>query len=90
MFFTLPKFNNENGFSLAQSTSSGLSPFPSYKAHKNGTIVNAVDIYLDSNGSLWVLDSGIIDTFQKSIKKGPPKVVRLDADSGNVSHYLFL
>ncbi|KAK9499780.1 hypothetical protein O3M35_002752 [Rhynocoris fuscipes] len=61
-----------------------MAPFPSARVHQNGTIVNAVDLYLDTNGTLWVLDSGYVNTLRRPVKEGPPKVIALDADTGKI------
>ncbi|CAH0579243.1 unnamed protein product [Chrysodeixis includens] len=55
-----------------------LQPHPEPRDHTVGdcsAIQNAVDMYLDHLGKLWVLDSGIVDTVASPQCTCPPKVV---------------
>ncbi|KAJ0177196.1 hypothetical protein K1T71_007205 [Dendrolimus kikuchii] len=55
-----------------------LEPYPELRSHKIADcsgIQNAVDVYLDHLGNLWILDSGIIDTLESPRCTCPPKVV---------------
>lgn len=70
-----------------------IDPFPSWSLHDPSScdsIVNAVDIYLDSRGILWILDVGIINTLAEPEKKCGPKVIGIDCESGNISSVIEL
>ena len=45
---------------------------------------NVVDVFLDSKGILWVLDTGIVNTLDQPENRCPSKVVAIDAKSGSV------
>ncbi|XP_014253721.1 uncharacterized protein LOC106668998 [Cimex lectularius] len=93
LFLTLPKYRSDSpkqSFSLGQATQSGLTAFPNKAAHKSGLIANAVDLQLDSRGTLWVLDSGVVDTLRTPRKTGNASILALDADSGKINQIINL
>ncbi|KAL1463690.1 hypothetical protein WDU94_015421 [Cyamophila willieti] len=61
--------------------------YPCWELHDEcscDSIINAVDLYLDCKGVLWVLDTGIINTISSPTKKCGPKVVGFHCESGTV------
>ncbi|BET00514.1 Major royal jelly protein [Nesidiocoris tenuis] len=82
-FLALPRYSS-GGYSLAKESDGVLRPWPDRLAHATGVIGNAVDIRLDCRGSLWVLDSGYVDTLRKPVKLNEPRILAFDADSGKI------
>lgn len=83
-FLVFPKYRS-NTYSLAKQRGDSVVPYPNRQVHEKGLITNAVDIHLDSRGTLWVLDSGVVRTLGKPLRKSGPRVIALDADTGEVS-----
>lgn len=91
-FLVFPKYRS-NMYSLARQRGDEVVPYPNRHVHEKGVITNAVDIHLDSRGTLWVLDSGVVRTLGKPLRKSGPRVLALDADTGEVcwpyQYYLY-
>ncbi|KAI5745339.1 hypothetical protein M8J76_010225 [Diaphorina citri] len=67
--------------------------YPCWEMHNEcscDAIQNAVDLYLDCKGILWVLDTGIVNTIGNPIKKCSPKVVGFHCETGRVMSYVQL
>lgn len=66
-----------------------VRPFPNLEANyanDQGSIVNAIDLYLGPDGILWVLDIGVINTLEeKPQMKCGAKVLGIDYGNGSVS-----
>nr|XP_034188792.1 major royal jelly protein 1 [Osmia lignaria]XP_034188799.1 major royal jelly protein 1 [Osmia lignaria] len=64
-----------------------ITPFPCWAIQEEGNcqaLQSAVDIALDMQGILWVLDVGIVNTLEQPVRRCPPKVVGVNANSGKV------
>lgn len=67
--------------------------YPCWELHNEcscDSIINAVDVYLDCKGVLWVLDTGIVNTLASPKRKCGPKVVGFECETGKVLHYVQL
>lgn len=65
-----------------------LSPYPCWALHDEGdpnAIQNAVDIYLDPTGLLWVLDSGLVNTVEQPVRRSQPRIFAIDVKTDKVS-----
>lgn len=68
-----------------------LSPYPRWSLHDDGdpnAIQNAVDMYLDPEGILWLLDSGLVDTAERPVRRAKPKILAVDVKIDKVSHLI--
>jgi len=67
-----------------------VRPFPNLEKNvlnNQDAIINAVDIYMDQSGILWVLDTGIINTLEeKSKTECSAKVLGIDYANGHVRY----
>lgn len=67
-----------------------VQPFPNLEKNvvdDHEAIINAVDIYMDKNGILWVLDIGIINTLEeKSKRECNAKILGIDYGNGRVRY----
>jgi len=64
-----------------------LFAYPCWSLQEEGTcsaLQNVVDIYLDPQDILWVLDTGIVNSLEQSVRKCPPKVIALNVKTGKV------
>ncbi|XP_060849787.1 protein yellow-like [Rhopalosiphum padi] len=64
-----------------------LSPYPCWALHDEGdpnAIQNAVDIYLDPTGLLWVLDSGLVNTVEQPVRRTQPRIFAIDVKTDKV------
>ncbi|XP_057331842.1 protein yellow-like [Microplitis mediator] len=55
-----------------------INAYPCWSLQEEGNcaaLQNVVDIFLDPQGILWVLDTGVVNTLEKPVRKCPPKVV---------------
>ncbi|XP_039289951.1 major royal jelly protein 5 [Nilaparvata lugens] len=81
--FTIGKVN----LRTANKCRPRIAPFPCWEMHEEGSpdaIQNAVDIFLDHKGVLWVLDSGVVNTLDTPVRRASPKVWAFDADTGKL------
>lgn len=65
-----------------------LSPYPCWALHEDGdpnAIQNAVDIYLDPTGILWVLDTGLVNTMEQPVRRTMPRIFAIDVKTDKVS-----
>lgn len=66
-----------------------LSPYPCWSLHEYGdpnAIQNAVDMYLDPKGILWLLDSGLVNTTEQPVSRAKPKILAVDVKTDKVSN----
>ncbi|XP_025201891.1 protein yellow-like [Melanaphis sacchari] len=64
-----------------------LSAYPCWALHDEGdpnAIQNAVDIYLDPTGLLWVLDSGLVNTVEQPVRRTKPRIFAIDVKTDKV------
>jgi len=65
-----------------------LTPYPCWALHDEGdpnAIQNAVDLYLDPTGVLWVLDSGLVNTIEQPVRRTQPRIFAIDVKTDKVS-----
>jgi len=66
-----------------------LSPYPRWPAHGETdptAMQNAVDMYLDPTGVLWVLDTGPVNaTVEQPVRRAWPRVFAIDVNVDKVS-----
>lgn len=65
-----------------------LVPYPCWELHNEGdtnAIQNAVDLYLDPTGVLWVLDSGLVNTMEQPVRRTQPRIFAIDVKTDKVS-----
>jgi len=65
-----------------------LVPYPCWALHDEGdpnAIQNAVDVYLDPTGVLWVLDSGLVNTMEQPVRRTQPRIFAIDVKTDKVS-----
>lgn len=65
-----------------------LSPYPRWSAHDDTdptAVQNAVDMYLDPTGVLWVLDTGPVDAAEQPVRRARPRVFAIDVNVDKVS-----
>lgn len=70
-----------------------ISPYPTLDMQEEGNctaLQSAVDLYLDSSGILWVLDSGRVEILMKAIDHCPPKIIGINTLTGKVIHNINL
>lgn len=64
-----------------------LEPYPCWAVQEEGNcnaLQSVVDIFLDSAGILWALDSGIVNTLEQPVRRCAPKVLGFDTKTGKV------
>ncbi|XP_015377458.1 PREDICTED: protein yellow-like [Diuraphis noxia] len=64
-----------------------LVPYPCWALHDEGdpnAIQNAVDVYLDPTGVLWVLDSGLVNTMEQPVRRTQPRIFAIDVKTDKV------
>ncbi|XP_011494305.1 PREDICTED: protein yellow [Ceratosolen solmsi marchali] len=92
-FLTLPRYRPGVPATLAKISLKGnhyqwsISPFPSWTFQEEGNcaaLQSVVDLFLDPQGILWVLDTGIVNSLENPIRKCPPKVLAINARTGKV------
>lgn len=57
------------------------TPYPDWTS-QDEQLHSAIDIVVDPYGVLWVLDSGVVDTFDNPTRKSPPKVLAFHVKTG--------
>lgn len=65
-----------------------LSPYPCWAQNQEGdpdAIQNAVDIYLDPTGTLWILDTGVVNTVEQPVRRTQPRIFAVDIKTNQVS-----
>jgi len=65
-----------------------LSPYPCWALHDEadpGSIQNAVDMYLDPVGVLWVLDTGLVNTVDQPVRRTPPRIFAINVNTDKVN-----
>ncbi|XP_050540186.1 protein yellow-like [Daktulosphaira vitifoliae] len=70
-----------------------LIPYPYWSLHEEGeakSIQNAVDIFLDPLGILWVLDTGLINNMEQVVRTRQPKIVAIDVKTNKVVKWIDL
>lgn len=64
-----------------------LEPYPCWAVQEEGNcnqLQSVVDIFLDSAGILWALDSGIVNTLEQPVRRCAPKVLGFDTKTGKL------
>lgn len=64
-----------------------VAPFPCWSIQEEGNcqaLQSAVDVFVDAQEIVWVLDVGVVHTLEQPIKRCPPKVVGINAKTGQV------
>lgn len=64
-----------------------LAPYPCWALHDEGdpaAVQNAVDMYLDPSGVLWILDTGLVNTAEQPVRRSPPRVFAVDVKTDQV------
>lgn len=80
--FTLAKFNLRTKGCLAT-----LEPYPCWSMQEEGNpdaFQSVVDVFMDRNEILWALDVGIVNTLEQPVRRATPKVVGINAKTGQV------
>lgn len=80
--FTLARFSLKN-----KECKATLIPFPCWSIQEEGNceaLQSVVDIFLDQRELLWVLDVGVVNTLEQPVRRCPPKLVALNARTGQV------
>lgn len=89
----LPRLRDGVPFTLAwfslksKDTRATLLPYPCWSIQEEGNcdgIQSAVDIVLDQSETLWVLDSGIVNTLEQPVRRCAPKIVGISVKTGQV------
>lgn len=90
-FVVTPRFRPDVPFTLSAVRLSGhpaaavMSPYPARTSLHDGTdpdgIRNAVDLYLDRTGVLWVLDAGATTAEPSPVRRTPPRVFAIDVNN---------
>lgn len=84
IYLALPRLKAGNPATLVKtylkegSCHTTFVPFPCWTEQEEGNcqaLQNVVDLYIDNNDILWVLDTGIVQTFDNPVRRCPPKVV---------------
>lgn len=68
-----------------------LHTFPTWNMQEEGkcdAIQSAIDLVLEPKDTLWVLDTGIVDSLTQQEKRCRPKVVAFDVKTGEVSYVI--
>ncbi|XP_069685296.1 protein yellow-like [Periplaneta americana] len=66
---------------------STFTAFPCWSLQEEGNcqaLQSAVDLFLDSEGILWVLDIGIVNILEQPVRRCPPKIVAFSVKTGKV------
>ncbi|XP_074094322.1 L-dopachrome tautomerase yellow-g2 [Cotesia typhae] len=61
-----------------------IGAYPCWSMQEEGncaSLQNVVDIFVDQQGILWVLDTGVVNTLEKPVRKCPPKVVAFNLNT---------
>lgn len=69
-----------------------LAPYPCWALHDEGdpaAVQNAVDMYLDAAGVLWLLDTGLVNTAEQPVRRSPPRVFAVDVKTDQVHIWFF-
>lgn len=64
-----------------------IGAYPCWSMQEEGncaSLQNVVDIFVDQQGILWVLDTGVVNTLEKPVRKCPPKVVAFNLNTDKV------
>lgn len=64
-----------------------LAPYPCWSQHDESdpnAVQNAVDMYLDPTGVLWVLDSGLVNTMEQPVRRTQPRIFAVDVKTDKV------
>ncbi|KAL1130526.1 hypothetical protein AAG570_011772 [Ranatra chinensis] len=93
-FIVTPRFRHGVPFTLGRIDMNDespfnpcLEPFPSWKANyetNQEALQNVVDLYLDVEDSLWVLDIGVMFTYQRPTIVQGPRIFNLCPETGKV------
>jgi hypothetical protein len=76
-----------------RNSQSTFSAFPFWGLQAEGncqTLQSVVDVFLDANDTVWVLDVGIVNTLEQSIRRCPPKIMSLCVKTGKVLNVIEL
>jgi hypothetical protein len=76
-----------------KNSQSTFSAFPFWGLREKGncqTVQAVVDVFLDANDTVWVLDAGIVNTLEQSIRRCPPKIMCLCPKTGKVLNVIEL
>jgi hypothetical protein len=80
--FTLGKVSLRRGQCFLSA-----APFPCWDLQQEGNcqaLQSAVDLFLDPYDILWVLDVGVVNTLEQSVRRCPPKIVGINVRTGKV------
>jgi hypothetical protein len=93
IFISFPRWNGNPSNSVAEVLTDGsLRPYPdsewnhwggAEESRPNAHFISAQGLYIDSNGTLWVLDSAAVNL--KSVSPTGAKLVGIDLDTNRVS-----
>lgn len=64
-----------------------MSPYPCWSMHDESdasAVQNAVDMYLDPTGVLWILDTGVVNTVEQPVRRARPRVFAVDVKTNEV------
>jgi hypothetical protein len=64
-----------------------LVPYPRWSTHVEGdpdAVQNAVDMHLDPTGVLWLLDSGLVNTMERPVRRARPRIFAVDVKTDEV------
>lgn len=65
-----------------------LSPYPCWELHDESdpaAIQNAVDLFMDPTGVLWLLDIGLVNTMEQPVRRTQPRIFAIDVKTNQVS-----
>lgn len=89
----LPRLKHGVPYTLAKMSlktkgfKASLQPFPCWNIQEEGNceaLQNVVDLVLDPLDILWVLDLGITNTLEQPVRRCPPKIVAVNAVTGQI------
>lgn len=92
-YIALPRYKHGVPFTLAKFSlkSKGckatLVPYPCWSLQEEGNceaLQNVVDLVIDPSDTLWVLDTGIVNTLEQPVLRCKPKIVGIDLKTGLV------
>lgn len=92
-YIALPRYKHGVPFTLAKFSMKSrgckavLLPYPCWSIQEEGNcdaLQNVVDLAIDSADTLWVLDTGIVNTLEQPVLRCKPKIVGIDLKTGLV------
>lgn len=92
-YIALPRYKHGVPFTLAKfslkskGSKAVLVPYPCWSLQEEGNceaLQNVVDLVVDPADTLWVLDTGIVNTLEQPVLRCKPKIVGIDLKTGLV------